>query len=76
MKSFLTRWLVTTIAILLWFTSRIVPEFHVAGFWSALFGSLVISLISIALNALVRHEGRIRVISKSNTFRRQKVIDI
>ena len=62
-------------ALLLWFTSRIVPEFHVDGFWTALFGSLVISFVSILLNAVVRTEGRIRVISKDDG-RSPKVIDI
>lgn len=63
-------------AMLLMLTSKLVAEFHVADFWSALFGSLVISVISILLNAVVRSEGRIRVISNKDTFRGQKVIDI
>jgi len=63
-------------ALLLWLTSAIVPEFHVSGFWAAFFGSLVISVVSIILNAIVRREGRIRVINKNDTFKGQKVIDI
>jgi putative membrane protein len=62
--------------LLLWMTSKLVPEFHVSGFWSAFFGSLVISFVSILLNAVVRREGKIGVVSKSDSFRGQKVIDI
>lgn len=34
---------------LLEFTAWIVPKFHVAGFWSAMGGGLVISIVSIVL---------------------------
>ena len=36
-------------ATLLWLTSRLVPGFHVSGFWAAVGGSLVISIISVFL---------------------------
>ena len=41
-------------ALLLLFASWLVGEnhFHVAGFWSAFFGALVISIVSLILNSL------------------------
>ncbi|HTI71229.1 MAG TPA: phage holin family protein [Candidatus Limnocylindria bacterium] len=36
---------------------RIVKGFHVDGFWSALFGSLVVSAVSFAAGALARKKG-------------------
>jgi putative membrane protein len=35
---------------LLALVARLVPDFTVAGFWSALFGSLVVSVVSAAIN--------------------------
>ncbi len=40
-------------ALLFWFVSSFVPGFHVDGFWPALWGSIVYSLITFILNALV-----------------------
>jgi putative membrane protein len=48
-------------AILLGLVSVLVPGFHVAGFWSGVFGSLVISIISGLLNFLVGGSGRVEV---------------
>jgi putative membrane protein len=48
-------------AALLGLAAWLVPGFHVAGFWSAIFGSLVISLISGVLNFLVGNTGHIEV---------------
>ena len=48
-------------AILLALTSVLIPGFYVAGFWSAVFGSLVISIISGLLNFLVGGSGRVEV---------------
>lgn len=40
-------------ALLLMFVSWIMkPNFHVAGFWSAFFGALVISIITLLLNSM------------------------
>jgi putative membrane protein len=41
--------LVVINAGLLWMTSKLVPGFHVAGFWPAVWASLVISLVSFLL---------------------------
>lgn len=49
-------------ALLLMLTSGIIGGFHVRGFWSAVFGSLVISVVSWLLTSVVNDEGRIEVI--------------
>jgi putative membrane protein len=49
-------------ALMLMLTSSIISGFHVQGFWSAVFGSLVISVISWLLTSVVNDEGRIEVI--------------
>ncbi len=43
-------------AICLALTAALVPGFEVAGFWSALGGALVISIVSWSLNVLVKDE--------------------
>ena len=48
-------------AVLLALTAVLIPGFHVAGFWSAVFGSIVISIISGILNLLVGGTGRMEV---------------
>lgn len=40
--------------LLLWLTSAVVEGFHVANFWAALFGTILLAVISGLLNALVR----------------------
>jgi putative membrane protein len=49
-------------ALLLKMASGVVPGFYVEGFWSAVFGSLIISLVSWVLNSFVNERGRIRYI--------------
>ena len=49
-------------ALLLKMASGVVPGFYVQGFWSAVFGSLIISLVSWMLNSFVNERGRIRYI--------------
>lgn len=39
--------------LLFWFVGSFVQGFHVAGFWSALFGAILYSIISWALSALL-----------------------
>ncbi len=48
-------------ALLLALTASLIPGFHVAGFWPAVFGSIVISIISGILNLLVGGTGRVEV---------------
>jgi putative membrane protein len=49
-------------AVLLMMVSGVIAGFHVQGFWSAVFGSLVISVISWMLTSLISDKGRIEVI--------------
>ena len=49
-------------ALLLKMASGVVPGFYVHGFWSAVFGSLIISLVSWMLNSFVNERGKIRYI--------------
>lgn len=46
-------------ALLLKLASGLVPGFYVHGFWAAVFGSLIISLVSWLLNSFVNERGRI-----------------
>ena len=46
-------------ALLLKMASGVVPGFYVEGFWSAVFGSLIISLVSWLLSSFVNDRGRI-----------------
>lgn len=45
-------------ALLFWLAAHVVKGFEVSGFWTALFGSLLYSLISWVLSALVFSGGR------------------
>lgn len=49
-------------ALMLMMVSGVVSGFEVAGFWSAVAGSLVISLASWLLSILVNDKGRLEVI--------------
>jgi putative membrane protein len=49
-------------AIMLKMASGLVESFEVHGFWTAVFGALIISVISFALNSLISEDGRIEVI--------------
>jgi len=40
-------------ALLLLFVAKLVGPFHVAGFWSAFFGGLVISIVSFIANGMI-----------------------
>ena len=49
-------------AILLKMVSGVVPGFYVHGFWSAVFGSIIISIVSWFLTSLVNERGQISYI--------------
>lgn len=52
-------------ALMLKFVSAIVPCFQVHGFWSALFGAIIISFVSWVLSAFFRgSDGRIHVLTR------------
>ena len=51
-------------AVMLWLTSWITGkldvQFHVDGFWSALFGALIISVVGMILNAVLPEKAEVR----------------
>lgn len=49
-------------AVMLKMVSGVISGFHVEGFWTAIFGALLISLVSFALNSLISERGRVDVI--------------
>ena len=49
-------------ALLLKMVSGVIPGFEVHGFWTAIFGALIISVISAILNLVVGDSGRVDVI--------------
>src|SRR5207302_5066058 len=51
-------------AFCLWLTSLLVKGFEVHGFWAAMFGSLLVSIVSWTLSAFVSDRGRIVVITR------------
>jgi putative membrane protein len=44
-------------ALMLWLVSGLVAGIHLKGFWSAFFGSLLFSLLNLAISAVVRRGG-------------------
>lgn len=48
----------------LWLVTAIVGGFHVAGFWPAVLGALVVGAVSWLVTALVSDSGRIVVITR------------
>ena len=40
--------------LLLWGTSRLVPGFYIAGFWTAVFASILLSLVTWVLHKLAK----------------------
>jgi putative membrane protein len=48
--------------LMLWMTASFVSGFHVAGFWSAVGGALILSLISLVLNSFVSDRGRVEYV--------------
>jgi len=53
-------------AIMLLIASGIIPGFEVHGFWSAVFGSLLISLISWLLTSFIGNRGTVDYIDLKN----------
>jgi putative membrane protein len=56
--------LVVLNALCLWLTAQVVKGFEVQGFWPAVLGALLISVVSWILTAFVSDRGRISVISR------------
>lgn len=49
-------------AIMLKMASGVIDGFEVHGFWTAVFGALIIGLVSFALNSLISGNGQVDVI--------------
>ena len=43
-----------------WITGKLDVQFHVDGFWSALLGSLIITVVGILLNAVLPEKAEIK----------------
>lgn len=43
-----------------WITGKLDVQFHVDGFWSALFGALIISVVGMILNAVLPDKAEVR----------------
>lgn len=66
-------------ALMLWLVGTIVPGFHVYSFWSAFFGSIIISIVSWLLSAFFRaSDGRVYAISHHTRMKQAqaRVIDV
>ena len=50
-------------AVMLKMASGVISGFEVHGFWTAVFGALLISLVSWALNTLISENGRVDIIN-------------
>jgi putative membrane protein len=48
----------------LWLVAGLIDGFEVYGFWSAVFGALIVSIVSWIVTALVSDSGRIVVITR------------
>jgi putative membrane protein len=53
-------------ALLFWLVSNLVPGFHVAGFWSALGGTILVSIVSFFLNLMIGDGGKTAVVDFRN----------
>src|SRR5205809_2010913 len=63
-------------AFCLWLTSELVKGFEVHGFWPAVFGALVVSVVSWLVNAFLSDRGHVVVITHHKRFPEGDVIDI
>ena len=62
-------------ALLLNVVSFLVKGFHVDGFWSAIGGAVLISLVSVAANMMVANRGHIQVIVPPSRSRKIRHIN-
>ena len=54
-------------ALMLLMVSGVIPGFNVSGFWSAVFGSLLISLVSWGLTSFIGERGTVQYIDLKKT---------
>ena len=57
-------------AMMLKMASGIIPGFNVYGFWSAVFGSLMISIISWLLNSFINDRGSVTYYKSEHRFQK------
>jgi putative membrane protein len=50
-------------ALILMMASGVITGFQIAGFWSAVFGSLIIGLVSWLLTSMINDQGKMEVIT-------------
>jgi len=50
-------------ALLFWMVASVVSGFQVSGFWSALGGTIVLSIVSFFLNLMIGDEGKVAVVN-------------
>ncbi|MFB6723648.1 phage holin family protein [Kribbella sp. NPDC056345] len=48
------------LALTSWITGKLDVQFHVDGFWSALFGALIISIVGMIINVVLPDKAEIR----------------
>ena len=58
-------------ALLLWFVGSLVRGFHVAGFWPAFWGALVISIVSLVAGVLLGNGPRMKVKTRAGGSRKR-----
>jgi putative membrane protein len=63
-------------AFCLWLTSWLVKGFEVHGFWPAVFGAMLVSVVSWLVNAFLNDRGQVVVITHHKRFPDGDVIDI
>jgi putative membrane protein len=63
-------------ALLFLFVGELVKGFHVTGFWSAVGGSLVVSVTNLVVSAVVRKAKPVVPVSRPPKAKRDDVIDI
>ena len=57
-------------AFMLWMVGKIVPGFHVDGFWTAFFGSIIIGIVNWALSAVFKgSDGQYHVMTHHSDIR-------
>ena len=59
-------------ALLLMMVSGVISGFTVDGFWTALFGSLLISLVSWLLTSLINEKGKVQYINTGQPYNKRR----
>ena len=62
-------------AFLLYFVSGLVKGFLVSGFWPAVGGAILISIVSAILNLWISEQGRIEMVTRTQTGRKIRHIN-